>query len=336
MNSATPARRRSFIAAAAGVLAGLGPTTTAHAAATRPRRSADALILAADQHSQKVLLLDPARPSWQSRRHLRPDDLAALWSWSPRDRPELADLLPARSWGNVSEAKKRTTGAAQQVLTCSSEGLAAVVDYPDGRVSWARSIPDANIHSLELLPGGTVAVAASTAGFVRLYPAAPAVDPRPARYAEFRLPGARGLQWDPSREALWALGDTRLVILTPGGSNRRPTLTERWRTSLPESLGHDLGTVAGDRDRLWVTTTRHVRQFSTSALRFVPYPQENKVDRRQVKSIGDDPSTGRILSVAPQRGHSCSWCTSTLDLYGPAGQHTLVGASFYKARWFAP
>jgi hypothetical protein len=301
---------------------------------TRARASTRSLLLAADQASERVLVLDPDDQSWAAhgtRAAQRAAARAALWSWSPADDGSLNSLRPQRSWRNVSEAKHRVLDGRQWLLTCASAGLVAVVSYPHGRVAWA-TVCGGNAHSLELLPGGNVAVAASTGGFVRIY----AASQGSARYVQYNLPGAHGVQWDEANNTLWALGETQLVGLKLDGSDAEPEVSTGVTVNLPDTGGHDLAAVARDRNRLWVSTTHHVRQYSISDDAFVGYPGQAGIDRAGVKSVGDDPATGRVLTVTPQSGNPCQWCTSTIDFHSPDGRQDTAGASLYKARWLQP
>ncbi|MFC1403378.1 MULTISPECIES: DUF6528 family protein [Streptacidiphilus] len=325
--------RRSVLQLAAGA-AVLATTGAAASTGASPRRTGPgSRIIAADQVSRRALLLDPAQATTRAVP-------APLWSWAPGDAPgnALADLAPERTWRNVSEAKWSTAPGRATVLTCASEGLAAAVGVSDGQVYWAAAIPGANLHSLEWLPGGDIAVAASTAGWVRRYAAS--LGPRSTVCSQYPLPGAHGLHWDATTGLLWALGDDLLVALAVDGPDGPdgPRLTEAARYRLPDHGGHDLAAVAADSDRLWVTTNAHVHQFSLGTRSFLPGTVSAEVDRSQVKSIGDDPATGQILLVSPraatpQSDNPCAWCTSTIELLAPTGEATLPGSGLYKARW---
>jgi hypothetical protein len=293
-----------------------------------PNRS---LILAADQASARVLVLDANDSTWlaHNKPALRSAASAARWSWSPTDADDLDDLSPHRTWDNVSEAKHRVLDGQEWLLTCASAGLAALVSYPSGRVRWATEMLGANPHSIELLPHGNIAVAASAGGFIRLYAASRSS--RSTRHAHFDLPGARGVHWDDTSGTLWALGDFQLFALKVGGTSAHPTLTPAYSIYLPTPGGHDLGTATADR--LWVTTNGHVLQYSIPDTAFVPYNGQATIDGAGVKSIGADPLTGQVLTVAPSSDNPCTWCTSTITFHLPDGRQGIAGTSLYKARW---
>ncbi|WP_051965710.1 DUF6528 family protein [Kitasatospora mediocidica] len=328
----TTTSRRAVLglaAAAAGTLGvGAGPAA-ASGGGVVPTLS---LLLAADQASDRVLLLDPNDPSWwqggaaQRRAAAR----VALWSWSALDDTGLGALDPARSWQLVSDAKYRFLRGRQWVLCCASEGLAAVLPYPAGGAAWATTA-DGNLHAIELLPDGNVAIAASEGGYIRLYAASQG--PRATRNVQLDLVGAHGLYWDAVHHLLWALGSERLVGLAVGGTPAAPQLSVVRVVHLPDPGGHDLTPVAQDHDRLWVATGRRVFQYSVSEDAFVGYAGQREIDLRGVKSVGDDPVTGQVLTVVPSTDNPCPWCTSTVSFHRPDGSRRIEGTSLYRARW---
>jgi hypothetical protein len=288
---------------------------------------AESRIVAVDQGTRSVVVLDPGRVA---RNATGGTVAAADWSWSPDRDPDLADLQPAASWTNPSEAKSRLLDGRRYLLAAASGGLAAVVAYPSGEVRWAVDAGDGNVHSLELLPDGNVAVVASTGGWLRVYAASQG--PRATHYAQYPLDGAHGVHYDPATRLLWVLGDTELTAYRITGSGAEPGLTPVRSTALPDSEGHDLGPVLSSPGRLWVTTGEHVWQYSPALDTFSPVRLAG--DGRGVKSIGDDPRSGRILAASPSDGAQCSWCTSDLLFYRPDATRTLTGAQLYKARWW--
>ncbi|MFB7666963.1 DUF6528 family protein [Kitasatospora sp. NPDC056138] len=286
-------------------------------------------IITGDQATGQLLALglrsgprpgggDRGGPEWTVR-----------WRWSPQS--DLADLVPADSWQLVSEVKPRWYRGKRLLLTCASGGLAAVVAFPGGRVLWATRLPDLNPHSLEVLPGGHIAVAASSPGTVRLYPAS--TSPRGVACTAFALHGAHGVCWDDARQVLWALGAEHLLALRPTGDRRSPALTEQLRLPLAVPGGHDLEHVARHPGRLWVTGEAGVRQFDTRRLAFLPPPDPDLAHLSSVKSVGDDPATGQILTTRPEPGNPEPWDTATLRLHRPTGLVHLPGSAVYKARW---
>src|SRR5690606_38391276 len=137
------------------------------------------------------------------------------------------------AWGLPTEAKVRSHDkwGGQWMVVTDSKGLAAIVPYPAGdRKQWGLNV-GGNPHSAELLPGGNVAVAASTGGWVRVYTSSQG--PESNHFAEYGLPSAHAALWDPDLNVLWSAGKEYLVALTVGGTDAEPTLEEALRIELP-------------------------------------------------------------------------------------------------------
>ncbi|MFJ3162142.1 DUF6528 family protein [Streptomyces kanasensis] len=315
-------------------------------------------VIVTEQATRRLVVFDGRRRVW--------GPAAERWAFTPLGDPRYADLAPERSWVHPDEAKVRRWRGRTYVLTTASYGFAAVVAYPSGDRYWARALAPGtlrvNPHSAELLPDGSVAVAGSTGGLVRLY-----APPPGDASADFALPDAHGLQWDGRRGVLWALGGDRLVALRAGTVGGRPRLRPVDEVRLPEPGGHDLGQVARDPDRLWVSTGTAVYQYVKSRRAFVrDYPGAPAVSRARVKAVGDDPLTGQVLSTVPEPGLAEDWWTTGVTVHrpgpaapeGPAGPavpppgglgrspggsegagestgaYRLAGGGIYKARWW--
>jgi hypothetical protein len=251
----------------------------------------------------------------------------------------LDGLEPHRTWIDVSEAKPRTWQGRQVLLGCASEGLVVVVDYPSGGVLWATAVPGPNEHSMEVLPGGGVAVAASDPGWVRVYPAvlgSVAMPDRGGAFTEFELPGAHGVCWDPARTVLWVLGMWDLVGLAVRlTSGVPPVVQEVRRVPLPKGGGHDLDHALRSPGQFWLSTGSNVLRFDPGTGSFLAVTDIPPDQQEGVKSVGDQPGTGRLLSVRPDGANAVSWRTSTLSLHTPEERVVLHGTGLYKARWLA-
>ncbi|MFB6890277.1 DUF6528 family protein [Kitasatospora sp. NPDC056327] len=290
-------------------------------------------VAVVDQASRRVLVLQSAEELSALAAFGGQDGRPVVWSWSADAAGDVRDLDPRRSWEHPDEAKSRVRHGRRYLLTTASGGLAAVVDTTTGAVAWATDTgPAANPHSAELLPDGNVAVAASTGGWVRLYAAS--LGPRSTAHAEFRLPGAHGLHRDGRTGLLWALGDETLTALRVGGTAAAPTLTAERTVPLPERGGHDLAPVLAAPGRFWVSTAAHLWRYDPAADRFSRIRLGSERAEREIKSVGDEPGTGRLLTAAPDHTGPCSWCTSVLTLHRPDGARSLPGTHLYKARWW--
>ncbi|MFJ2191316.1 DUF6528 family protein [Kitasatospora sp. NPDC087861] len=293
-------------------------------------RSPGWAVVVVDQASRRVLVLQSAE---ELMAYQGPGWLPVVWGWSADRAADLADLAPARSWTNPDEAKSRVRQGRRYLLATASGGLAAVVETATGVTRWAADVGEgANPHSIELLPDGNVAVTASGGGWVRVYAASQG--PRATAHAAYRLPGAHGVHWEGRTGLLWALGDDVLIALRVGGTPAAPTLTVVRTTPLPDHGGHDLAPVLAAPGRFWVSTLTHLWRYDPADDRFTAVRLGDPAAVRDVKSIGDEPGTGRLLTVAPDHTGPCDWCTSVIILHRPDGTRTLRGTHLYKARWW--
>jgi hypothetical protein len=282
-------------------------------------------IVLTEQASDQILVLDSERTAWETA--------TIRWRWRPTEANGLGHLTHA--WGAPSDAKLRHRGDQPYLLTTDSLGLAAVVPYPQGTGAyWAVDVTrQSNAHSIELLPDGNVAVAASRGGWVRVYTASQGADS--TTYVQFALEHAHGVYWDESRKLLWAIGGSQLVALRVSGTPAAPVLTQVSSATLPTPEGHDLQPVAGHPDRLWVTTDEEVYQYSIRRAAFLQdYPGADRINQPTVKAVGDERASGQVLISSIQTGNICTWCTDTVNLYRGEQNFTLRGTQIYKARWW--
>ncbi|MET7278567.1 DUF6528 family protein [Kribbella sp. NPDC005582] len=280
------------------------------------------LVAVTDQNydnpsAARIRLLDPAVADWSTAAALK-------WTWSPTSANGFSGLTGA--WGLPSDVKLRMKGDAYVAVVSDSRGLAALIGYPGGQRLWAVNVGSANNpHSVELLPDGNVAVAASTGGFVRVYTASQGSSS--GAYVSYPLPDAHGVQWDPARQVLWVLGGSKLAALKITGTAAAPKLTEV--TSVPglTAGGHDLTPVLENHDLLWVSTGSKVYQISKSTATIV-----TTLSEAGIKSISSMPNAQEVRTK-PKSGCRTTWCTDTVDFAVPGTAHrTIPGAEIYKAR----
>ncbi|WNQ13968.1 DUF6528 family protein [Paenibacillus aurantius] len=283
------------------------------------------LLAVTDQASKRILLLDPEVPDWK-------DGRAVKWSWHPNAEHSL------HAWGLPSDVKLRHSPHFEGLcmLVTDSYGLAAIVSYPEGGAPrWACDV-GGNPHAAELLPDGNMAIAASHGGWVRLYTASQS--DAPFHYAEYELPGAHGVLWDPTRQVLWTVGDDYLTALVVSGTSSAPLLQEdpSLRSYLPTRYGHDLSPVYGDTNRLWVTTNYGVYHFDKSAVAWSePLLTNDPFDLRFVKSIGNFPN-GPVVLTKPEEGCLYEWATDKIHQFQEEAVFVKDGAAIYKARIWRP
>ncbi|SDS59518.1 hypothetical protein SAMN04489716_1138 [Actinoplanes derwentensis] len=303
--------------------------------------TADYKILAGDQATNKILRFDPATSTW--------DD----WSWSPVAAGITGTAAENFNGGNDFRVRATAEGPSQLVVV-DGEGLIAKVDYETGEPLWSTSVDRAdNLHSVELLPDGNVAVAATGTGYVRIFQAAGSGST--AVSAKFLLRNVHATLWDPGIRRLWVAGSPLdasgkeyqvLKALEVTGPASAPGLREdSARTqviSTSTDAVHDVAADFNDPDKLWITTNSRVQTYDKTTRQLAGGGTD--IDRNAVKSISAQPS-GQIIQTkadqyrvpqvicgSPVNG----WCTATLDFFNPAKSVTRSGAQFYKARLESP
>lgn len=247
-----------------------------------------------------------------------------VWSWRAADCPDIPEPMH-RSFRSTDDCKPVDGGA--RILISSSSGAVALVDRASGRASFCA--PVVNAHSIEMLPGGRIAAAASvseTAGANRII----VFDAASGReLASDALVSAHGLVWDAQRQILWALGHDELrgyTVKNDGGAVR---LAVEFKADLPDPNGHDLSPIPGT-SRLFVSTGKHCWTFEREKRQFSPH--DFLADAAHVKSHSVCPATDRIAFI---QAEGEDWWAQRVHLRNPEGTIHLPGQRLYKARWLA-
>lgn len=256
-------------------------------------------VLVTEQTTSRVLLIDREGET--------------LREWSGR---------PGEGWGLPNEAKPRRWNDEPVLLVTDSYGFVGAFDMAGG-VLWSADVTRAaDPHSIELLPGGELAIAGAVGDWVRVYTGLADTNIEPDKaVAEHALPGAHGLVWQ--EDTLWAIGHHHVV----GLSWVDQKLVEIARVDLPTAEGHDL-TAASSAGLLWATTRFGVYQLDTVQQQWVDVVPTGLAVEREVKSLGDNAAGEIVYARADEE-----WWTSTIHFLGPDTEMTLPGARIYKARW---
>lgn len=272
----------------------------------------------------RILVMDSSQTDWTIS-----NPKAVLWSWRPAE-----SNIETDSFGAPTEVKLRIVpswGSGEWMAVSDSKGFMGVVSYPDKQKRWfVDAGRAANVHGIEILPNGNVVAAASTGAWVRVYTASQGATS--SHYAQFDMPDAHNVLWDPQRQVVWAVGGAQLVQLKVEGTDAAPTLRLIQTTPLPTLGGHDLSPAYGTTDQLYVTTEKQVYRFRKSSNTFTVLQ-----DTPNIKSINLLPETGQWLETSPHA--SCKedvWCTNVFDLLHPAGTRVRPNSAVYRARLFKP
>lgn len=269
-------------------------------------------IAVTDQNTHKILVMDPNVTDWNS-------SSAVKWSWYPNASNGFSDSTPG--WRLPNDAKLRNSPFfGEQVMTVTdSDGFCAIIPFPAGNTKrWSINLgTGVNPVSADLLPNGNIAIAASSAGWVRIYTSSQGVSS--TNYCSVSLPGASGVLWDPTNKILWAVGTDYLKGYIVGGTDSSPTLTEdvSLRKTLPTPGGKDIQHVLGDKDRLWVVTSGGVYQYVKSTGEWDSnYEGSGDINRSGVRSIGNQPDGYPVIQTVAD-GYYNGWTTRTVEFFNP-------------------
>ena len=301
------------------------------------------LVALTDQKNDEIVVIDMDAEDITS-------DSAVVWSWRA---DKLGDVDYAnRSRSRLDDVKLRYCEAwgGFVVGVTSSGGLIALVSYPSGRCLFNADAAGYGPHSIEILPDGSVVVACSgnanaENGQIRIYPA---LSKTGAAYVADSLESAHGVCWDPENEVLWALGASEIRAYDVGGTREKPTLTvlQGMGMQLGASGGHDLSPVYGNTDRLWITYSKGVVQYSKEENKlYSGYAGYDTISTGSVKSVNSFLDGTVVWTVADKNNGTATHDTNVLNVFtyekGSSGKwlvrknnFTFPSRDFYKARAF--
>lgn len=269
------------------------------------------LIALTDQRNKEIVVLSMDAPDLRA-------NSAAVWRWSVNSK---GDLEYASSAGRgLDDVRIRDCEAwgGKVVGVTSSSGLVALIDYKTKKCLFNASMGKLGPHSIEILPNGLIAVAASgnstpKNGVLRLYSALSKTD---SKYVEIPIYSAHGVLWDPELECLWVLGGDRLTSYTVGGTREAPTLTKREGVGVSTNGGHDLSPVYGNTDLLWVTYYNKVSQYSKSQNKLLnDYQAQPAISTGGVKSINTFSDGVTLMTVADPKNATADHNTNVLRIF---------------------
>lgn len=258
----------------------------------------------------QVHLVDPARSRGEMP-HI-------IWTWDAKEVKDLPDEFRNRFFNSVDDVKPVRDGS--QILISSSSGGLVLWDLKANRSLFHAFVP--NGHSIEMLPTGLIAAAASThqdGNRVMLFDPASGGSQAVAADA---LHSAHGTVWHPKRQTLFALGFD--VLREYKVENKTLRLLKEWK--IPGESGHEL-TLAPDGQRFFVTEHTGAWQFHIDQEAFSKI--DGFPDAENIKSLSLA-SNGQYLMTVPEE----SWWTHHVTLHRPDQRLAFPGMKVYKARWY--
>lgn len=257
-----------------------------------------------------VHLVDPAK-SEGTKPHV-------IWTWDAREVKDLPEEYRTKKFRSVDDVKP-VRGGSQLLISSSSQGV-VLWDVKENKTLFYTSV--GNAHSIELLPNGLVAAAASThaeGNQMMLFDPASG-DSKPIATDE--LYSGHGAVWHEGRQTLFGLGYDVLVEYEV--KDRKLKRVNEWK--IPGQSGHDL-TLSPDGKRFLLTEHTGAWQFDLESEKFSKIP--NFPDAENIKSL-NLAKNGQYLYTVPEE----QWWTHTVSLHEPTQRLAFPGMRVYKARFY--
>ncbi|MES2276480.1 MAG: DUF6528 family protein [Bacteroidota bacterium] len=239
-----------------------------------------------------------------------------IWSWDAQTAVGLPDDYRTK-FKSVDDCKSY----GDYILVSSSSGAVAVVNRKDNKTVFYADA--AMAHSVEMLPGGLLAVAASThvkGNKLFLFDIKKGNTPI---YSDTLYSG-HGVIWDKQKQSLFALGYSDLREYKLNSAAGTLSLKNQWK--IPGKGGHDLQ-MAPDGKRLFLTSETNNFEFNLGTSTFSDIQGFKNVPN--VKSVGQNTEAQFIYTIPEQ-----SWWTFHVKFANPARSFAFPDMKVYKARWY--
>jgi hypothetical protein len=241
---------------------------------------------------------------------------AVIWSWDSKTANDMPEAF-RNKFKTLDDCKSY----GDEVLISASSGAIAIVGIKDKKIHFYADVPLA--HSVEMLPGGLLAAAASThikGNRIFLFDIKKGNTPI---YSD-TLYSAHGVVWDNNRKSLFALGYTVLREYKLNNAKNGLVLKTEWK--IPGNGGHDLQ-MAPDKKHLFFTSETGNGEFDLELSKFIK--MADFADTANVKSIGQNQQGQFIYTISEQ-----SWWTYHVKFSNPARIFNFPDLKVYKARWY--
>jgi len=245
-----------------------------------------------------------------------------VWEWDAKTAKDLPQIYRDHHFLAIDECKPIEGG--RRILVTASTGGVAVINRETKAVEFLTNLPMA--HSIELLPRGHIAVAASDhplGNNLCIY----SLDAPDAPVLKRDLFAGHGVVFFERTNELYAMGCHEMDLYEVGFDDQNKlTLDLKASWKIPGKGGHDL---VYDRENksLVVTDGHTVWNFKLSEKILKPYQPLRDVG--SVKSVSFPPTTGPIAYVKPDEQYwspRVRFVNSDFELKFP-------GRKLYKARW---
>lgn len=244
-----------------------------------------------------------------------------IWTWDAHKATDLPEEFSKRKFNSLDDCKASADG--KSILIASSSGAIAKMDTKTQKIQFYATVP--NAHSIEYLPNGYIAAAASTHPLGnKLMIFNPENNLVPVWTDS--LYSAHGVVWHAKTKILYALGYDVLRAYTVEFKSNEIALQKvnEWR--IPGKSGHDL-TMTPDQKSLYITEHTNAWRFDIGTSKF-----EKISDfpvKKNIKSISRN-KKNQIIYTEPEE----SWWTFSVKFLHPEKKLLFPDIKVYKARWF--
>ncbi len=240
-----------------------------------------------------------------------------VWQWNAKTAVDLPEAYREQKFNSIDDCKAVEDG--ETMLISSSSWGVAVVEIESKKVHFYTEV--ANAHSLELLPGNKLAVAASTneeGNKIVVFD----LDKGGDEIFSDSLYSGHGVVWDKQRESLYALGFDvlREYKMDPDAILKK---VNEWQ--IPGESGHDLQ-LTPDGHKLLLTEHHNAWAFDLATHQFEKIELPHQVD---IKSLTKN-SRGQTMYIAAEE----SWWAHHVRFVEPSFILNFPEIKLYKARWY--
>jgi hypothetical protein len=239
-----------------------------------------------------------------------------VWSWDSKTAADLPDNMRGK-FKTLDDCKHY----GDLILVSSSGGAIAIINQKLNKTVFYADV--AMAHSVETLPGGFIAAAASThikGNKLMLF------DPKKGNTPVYTdsLYSGHGVVWDAKSKSLYSLNYTTLREYKLNKANATMTLKNEWK--LTGKGGHDLQ-MAPDGKRLFLTSETNSAEFNLTTHQFNDIRGWGNIPN--IKSVGQN-AQGQFIYTLPEE----SWWTYHVKFSNPTRVFTFGKMHVYKARWY--
>ena len=262
----------------------------------------------------KVVIIDAGK-STEDSTHI-------VWSWQVSEA--VSQLPPEYQKLMVPLDECKPVNEGKEILLTSSGGGALLLDKETKECRFYAHVPMA--HSIEMLPGGRIAIALSThpkGNSLELYD----VDKPEQVLFRDSLYSGHGVVWMEEKQRLYVLGfdELRAYALAQWETDS-PSLQLEKTWKLPIEDGHDLVRISDHE--LGFSGYEDVYKFDLTDEAFALFsPMQGKKD---IKSFNYDVQTGYLVYTQAE----IDWWTHHIYIEQPTKVLTVKDINLYKVRTF--